>query len=183
MMQQSNLSWQLNKNNASRKINASSQRGERRCPQTKIRLSQFSIILVLEMNCWWEVSSIPMTTSVSSVTSLTSYSISVRGNHLLNNEWWLFLLCVLSLWHYVCITVFWEIAEYYQKRSRKFSSVFFICLFTSLLTFMCKIHPSSPLAQASRHHAAWMCLLHSHTFHRIGCSDTCAVTGLLFCAA
>lgn len=135
------------------------------------------------MNCWWEVPSIPMTTSVSSVTSLTSYSISVRGNHLLNNEGWLFLLCVLSLWHYVCITVFWKIAEYYHKLSRKFSCVFFICLFISLLTFMCKVHPSSSLLQESRHHAAWMCLLYSYTFYRIDCSDTCLLTVLPFCAS
>lgn len=135
------------------------------------------------MNCWWEVPSIPMTTSVPLVTSLTYYSISVRGNHLLNNEGWLSLLCLLSLRYYVCITVFWKIAEYYHKLSRKFSCVFFICLFISLLTFIRKVHPSSSIPQASRHHAAWMYLLYSYTVYRIDCSDTCVVTVLLFCAA
>lgn len=99
---------------------------------------------------------------------------------MLNNEGWLSLLCLLSLWCYVCITVFWKIAEYYHKLSRKFSCVFFICLFTSLLTFMRKVHPSSSIPQVSRHHAAWMYLLYSYTSYRIDCSDTCVVTVLLF---
>lgn len=119
-----------------------------------------------------------MTTSVFSVTSFTYYSFSLWCKHLPDNERWLFLYCLLLLWCYVCIMIFWKISEFYHKFARKFSCIFFIPLLVCFLWYMKPI--PSLLYQTLSPHTEWMCLLYSCTFYRFHCSGTHLVTCFCF---
>ena len=68
------------------------------------------------MDCCWEAISIPMTTSFSSCTSITYCVFSMRGNHLLNNEWKLQLPCLLSPRLYICISICGKTAQFCDTR-------------------------------------------------------------------
>lgn len=131
------------------------------------------------MNCQWETPSIPMTTSVFSVTGLAYYSFSVWYNHLPDNEGWLFFHCLLSLWCCVCIMIFW-------KNIRIWSQIC-SCIFSiPLLVCFLLIHEAHPIPCTTGIkiiHKGNVLTLFMHILYNLLCRHVFSYCVLPYCVA